>query len=133
MIRPWNNPSVERDDSFEPRPGRPAHGSTRVWAKGITEWLRAGWKGGWLPVVLLVVATVLAYLPVWHAGFIWDDDAHVTKNLTLRSLEGLRRIWLRREPRRNTIPLVHTSFWLEWRLWGANPWATIWSMCSCTR
>src|SRR5208283_1170947 len=23
---------------------------------------------------LLALATILAYQPVWHAGFIWDDD-----------------------------------------------------------
>ena len=47
----------------------------------------------WLMVVLLVLVTVLAYQPVWHAGFIWDDDQYVTNNLTLHSLDGLRQIW----------------------------------------
>jgi hypothetical protein len=28
----------------------------------------------------LVLATVLAYLPVWHAGFIWDDDVYIINN-----------------------------------------------------
>ena len=47
----------------------------------------------WLFVLLLALATLLAYQPIWHAGFIWDDDSHVTGNLTLRSLGGLIRIW----------------------------------------
>jgi hypothetical protein len=42
-------------------------------------WLRALWERGWLKGLLLVVAVVFAYQPVWHAGFIWDDNAHVTK------------------------------------------------------
>ena len=29
----------------------------------------------WLMAAVLVLMTVLAYQPVWHAGFIWDDDA----------------------------------------------------------
>ena len=56
-------------------------------------WLRALWERGWLKGLLLVVAVVFAYQPVWHAGFIWDDNAHVTK-LGLRSLKGLGRIWM---------------------------------------
>src|SRR5271169_6282671 len=33
--------------------------------------------------LVLLAATVLAYQPVWHAGFIWDDDAYVTRNQLL--------------------------------------------------
>jgi len=32
----------------------------------------------WLPALILIAATLIAYQPVWHAGFIWDDDAYVT-------------------------------------------------------
>ena len=28
----------------------------------------------WLMAALLGLLTMLAYQPVWHAGFIWDDD-----------------------------------------------------------
>jgi hypothetical protein len=42
-------------------------------------WLRDLWGRGWLKGLLLVVAVDFAYQPVWHAGFIWDDNAHVTK------------------------------------------------------
>ena len=27
--------------------------------------------------------TVLAYQPVWHGGFLWDDDVHITQNRML--------------------------------------------------
>ena len=75
----------------------------------------------WLMGVFLVLATFLAYQPVWHAGFIWDDDYYVTNNLTLRSLDGLRQIWFNLAATPQYYPLVHTSFWLEYHLWGLNP------------
>jgi hypothetical protein len=46
---------------------------------------------------LLLVVTLLTYLPAMRCGFIWDDDAYVQQNHTLRTLDGLRRIWF--EPR----------------------------------
>ncbi len=65
--------------------------------------------------------TLVAYVPALQGGFIWDDDDYVTENPTLRSLDGLRRIWL--EPRSvpQYYPLVHTSYWIEYRLWGLAP------------
>jgi|ERR1700730_18884593 hypothetical protein len=46
----------------------------------------------WLLSLLLVILTMVAYLPAWNGTPIWDDDAHLTKP-ELRSLEGLARIW----------------------------------------
>ena len=40
----------------------------------------AGWKQDWLPALGLVAITILAYSPVWHAGFIWDDDGRLINN-----------------------------------------------------
>ena len=42
--------------------------------------------------VLLLLVTLVTYLPALHGKFIWDDDAHVTVP-ELRSLTGLWRIW----------------------------------------
>src|ERR1039457_673657 len=71
----------------------------------------------WILALLLLVATILAYQPVWHAGFIWDDDAHITKP-ELRSLSGLARIWMQLGATQQYYPLVHSIFWVEHRLWG---------------
>ena len=46
--------------------------------------------------LLLLAAIFIAYQPVWQAGFIWDDNEHVTKP-ELRSLAGLARIWTQLE------------------------------------
>ena len=39
----------------------------------------------------------------------------------LRSADGLGEIWLSPESSPQYYPLVHTSFWLEYRLWKLNP------------
>src|SRR5206468_1807493 len=62
------------------------------------------------------VFTLLAYLPAVRGGFIWDDDAHVTRP-DLRSLHGLARIWLDPHATQQYYPLLHSAFWLEHRLW----------------
>jgi len=75
--------------------------------------------GDWL----LLLAVVLAYLPVWQAGFIWDDDRYVTQNRLLGSLEGLWRIWFSQDAPSQYVPLTYTSFWMEhaiWEFWAAG-------------
>ena len=50
--------------------------------------------------------------------FLWDDDRNVTANATLRSLAGLIRIWTDPWANQQYYPLTHTSFWLEYQLYG---------------
>src|SRR5262245_42059816 len=56
-----------------------------------------------------------------RAGYVWDDDAHVTANETLGSSGGLLRMWIEPTALPQYYPLVHTSFWIEHRLWGDAP------------
>jgi len=75
----------------------------------------------WLLALVLVIATFVAYQPVWHAGFIWDDDRYVTNNLPLRSPAGLERIWFEPGATVQYYPLVFTTFWAEYHLWKLQP------------
>jgi tetratricopeptide (TPR) repeat protein len=75
----------------------------------------------WLLALALVLATVMAYHPVWRAGFIWDDDAYVTRNPLLTAADGLRRIWFSLDSPSQYFPLTYTTFYLEHLLWGFNP------------
>lgn len=43
----------------------------------------------WPKLLLLVIVTIIAYLPAIQGGFIWDDDDYVTANPTWRTKEGL--------------------------------------------
>ena len=74
-----------------------------------------------LLLVLLAVATVVAYVPALQAGFIWDDDSYVEDNAVLRTIGGLTRIWFEPTSIPQYYPLVHTTFWLEYQLWGLQP------------
>ena len=74
---------------------------------------------GWL-AVLLVALVVAAYQPVWDAGIVWDDDAHLTRP-ELRSLAGLVQIWADLDATQQYYPLTHSGFWIQHRLWGAHP------------
>jgi tetratricopeptide (TPR) repeat protein len=74
-----------------------------------------------LGALALAAAVGWAYAPVLACGFIWDDDFYVTANAPLRSPDGLRRIWLEPGATPQYYPLVHTSYWLEARLWGFAP------------
>jgi tetratricopeptide (TPR) repeat protein len=70
---------------------------------------------------LIVLLTATAYWPALRCGFIWDDDDYVTRNSTLRDLPGLGRIWFEVGSVPQYYPLVHTTFWLEYHLWGLKP------------
>lgn len=72
-------------------------------------------------LLLLAVALLLSYAPAISGGFIWDDDDYVTHNATLRSVAGLLAIWLDPRATPQYYPLVHTSFWIEYRCWGLQP------------
>ena len=75
----------------------------------------------WLWGLLLVLAVILTYSPVWWAGYIWDDDAYVTQNQLLTASDGLRRIWFSFDSPSQYFPLVYTMFRVEHALWGLNP------------
>jgi len=96
MIRDWGVVS-----SAAPRPAKPA------WAAPGSLAL-----GG-----LLLAAVLAAYLPAIRGGFLWDDDAHVTKP-ALRSLHGLFRIWFEAGATQQYYPVLHSAFWLEHKIWG---------------
>jgi tetratricopeptide (TPR) repeat protein len=69
---------------------------------------------------LIFVATLLVYASVLRGGFLWDDDAYVWNNATLRSLHGLSRIWFEPGAVEQYYPLTYTVFWVEYHLWGLN-------------
>jgi hypothetical protein len=69
----------------------------------------------------LFVISVSAYALVAQAGFIWDDEDYIVENTSLRSVDGLWRIWTQIGAVRQYYPLVHTMFWGEYHLWGLAP------------
>jgi tetratricopeptide (TPR) repeat protein len=74
-------------------------------------------KRDWFFCLVLAVVTMLAYHPAWHGGVLWDDEAHIG-GPELRTLDGLRRIWFVPRTTQQYYPLLHTSYWLQQKLWG---------------
>jgi tetratricopeptide (TPR) repeat protein len=70
--------------------------------------------------LVLAVLAFAAYQPAWRAGFIWDDDDHLTKNPAMTAPHGLRTIWSSLSVSRY-YPLTLTTFWVQRRLWGLDP------------
>jgi tetratricopeptide (TPR) repeat protein len=69
--------------------------------------------------LILVSFVILAYTPVWKAGFVWDDTLMLTANPCIVGPLGLKEIWS--TPAADICPLTVTTFWAEHALWGLNP------------
>jgi tetratricopeptide (TPR) repeat protein len=74
-----------------------------------------------VPALALVGITTLAYGPAFRAGFVWDDDVHVTRNEAIRSWRGLADIWRTPGTIVQYYPLTHTIWWVQYHLWGVAP------------
>jgi protein O-mannosyl-transferase len=74
---------------------------------------------GWAGALFCLGAVVALFSPVFHFGFIWDDDMHLTENPCITGALGLRGIWTTSAAR--YFPLVSTTFWLEHAAWGLSP------------
>ncbi len=77
---------------------------------------RISWR-----VWALVGLTFLVYLPAIRGGFVWDDEAYVINNMTLRSLRGLWEIWFQPARLVQYYPLTFTSLWINYQIGGLNP------------
>ena len=95
------------------KPTAPAIVSSRLVSPHVKTWVASAGT--------IAVLTALAYLPALGAGFVWDDPDYILNNPTLRSPDGLARMWTDRHALPQWYPLVHTTFWVEYQLWGTNP------------
>ncbi|MGB7569056.1 MAG: tetratricopeptide repeat protein, partial [Chitinivibrionales bacterium] len=73
----------------------------------------------WLWGSLLFIVMLTVYYPALNGAPLWDDDHHMTRP-ELSSLNGLGRIWTELGATQQYYPLVHSVFWLEYRLWGGS-------------
>ena len=82
----------------------------------------ARWPTDWWCCALIFFAILVAYLPAFSGGFIWDDSGHVTRT-DLRDLSGLFRIWFEFGATQQYYPVLHSAFWLEHLCWGDSTFA----------
>jgi Tfp pilus assembly protein PilF len=72
-----------------------------------------------LPDAIIVLLLLVAYIPAFQAGFIWDDDHHLTHNPNIVGNGGLSGIWTTSAA--TYYPLALTSFWIQHAIWGLRP------------
>ena len=70
----------------------------------------------WLFALALIVVVFLVYAPAWNGQPVWDDEVHITRP-ELRSFSGLARIWTDPSAAPQYYPVLHTLFWVEYKLW----------------
>lgn len=71
-------------------------------------------------IAFIALLAGVFYSPSLRNDFIWDDDAYVYNNFTIQRPDGLKEIWFSYEMPQY-YPIVFTSFWVEHKLWGLNP------------
>lgn len=83
-------------------------------ASSAERWL---WRG------LILVLCLLAYVPSFSPEFLWDDERHAASRM-LADKDALERIWTKwglvAGGTPQYYPLTHTTFWLEYQVFGRN-------------
>ncbi len=81
--------------------------------------MKNAWKSSIPGAILLILLTVLAYLPALTGKFVWDDDSWTTQIVgLLRDFSGLRSMWCQPTALQQYYPLTGTTFWMDYHLWG---------------
>lgn len=71
----------------------------------------------WARCAAIFLLSLIAYWPALGGTFIWNDLDYVTKP-ELRTLEGLKRIWIDVGATEQYYPLLHSAFWVQHKIWG---------------
>lgn len=71
-------------------------------------------------VLLILLAGLFIYAPVFHGGWLWDDDQEVTANVILADPGGLAKIWTGAVGA-DYFPLKSTVQWMFYRFNQTDP------------
>src|SRR5438874_12116846 len=82
-------------------------------ARVVQWWVRL------LGAIVLLLLVFLVYARVGAAGFIWDDESHLTQNPCIVGPLGLADIWTSASA--FYYPLVLTTFWIFHHFVGLTP------------
>ncbi len=74
------------------------------------------------PVLLVVLATAIAYAPVLQNGFVdFDDQTNLVENPYFRGFSAETLRWMLTNLDGHYLPLTWLSFAFDYSLWGMNP------------
>ena len=75
-----------------------------------------------LPVVLIVAAVFLVFLPTLNNGFVWDDNYNFVENINYRGLSPAHLKWMFTTFHdENYHPLLWLTYGFDFVLWEMNP------------
>ena len=77
------------------------------------------WRQNWFWALALIALVLIAYSQVFRAGFIWDDESHLTRNPCVVGPRGLKEIWTSTQA--VYYPLVLTTYWVLHKVVGLSP------------
>ena len=77
------------------------------------------WRRDWFWALPLIAFVFIAYAQVFQAGFIWDDESHLTQNPCVVGPLGLTEVWTTTQA--VYYPLVLTTFWALHKFFELNP------------
>ncbi len=75
------------------------------------------------PALTILLLTFLLYIPALQAPPHWDDIGYLVTNYHIRTWSGLWRIWFTDPSPLQYYPVVFTSYWIEYHIWGMTIWA----------
>jgi len=78
--------------------------------------MKNAWRSLYPGATLIILLTVVAYVPAMRGRFIWDDGLLISENRIVRASDGLYRFWFTTEAP-DYYPMAWSLWWLEWRLW----------------
>ena len=93
--------------------------------KDITDWrenrrvdetMRIAWRSSGANAALILLLTIVAYLPTLRGGFVFDDFPLIVENRMIQRNAEPYRFWFTSETP-DYRPVTWSLWWLEWRLW----------------
>ncbi len=78
------------------------------------------WRRDSFLALLLVALVFVAYTRVFSAGFVWDDESHLSQNPCIVGPLGLKEVWT--TARAVYYPLVLTTLWGLHKVVSLTPW-----------
>jgi len=77
------------------------------------------WETLIVKVLVIVIACLWIYSPVFNGDWLWDDDYLITANPVVQSPDGLASFWV--EPKTaDYFPLTMSLLWLMWKWFGMD-------------
>jgi cytochrome c-type biogenesis protein CcmH/NrfG len=77
------------------------------------------WESVFVKAVVILLASLWIYSPVFDGDWLWDDDYLITANPVVQSPDGLASFWV--EPKTaDYFPLTMSLLWLMWKWFGMD-------------